>query len=86
MTQKAEGPRIVLNPQVLTPSDPRDGLCAAFDEAFRIIMEETNFIPVAEPTAAQRRFFAETAYADDEVQLRRTILARICTLDTSISG
>lgn len=79
------GPRIVLNPKVLTEEDPRDGLCTAFNESLRILMEVTGFEPVAEPTPAQRRFFAETAYANDELQLRRTILARICTLDTSIS-
>ena len=77
------GPRIVINPQVF--SDKRDALCVAFNEAFRIVMEDNAFDPVSEPTEKQRRFFADTAYADDEVQLRRTILARIATLDTSVS-
>ena len=76
------GPRIVVNPQVF--KDSRDAMCVAFDEAFRILMEYMDFECVSEPTDEQRRFFADTAYADDEVQLRRTILARICTLDTSI--
>ena len=76
------GPRIVVNPEVF--SDDRDALCVAWNEIFRIIMEINGFDPVAEPTDAQRRFFADTAYANDETQLRRTILARICTFDTSI--
>lgn len=77
------GPRIVINPQVF--DDKRDALCVAFNEAFRIVMEDNAFEPVSEPTEKQRRFFADTAYADNEMQLRRTILARIATLDTSVS-
>lgn len=76
------GPRIVLNPAVF--SDKRDALCVAFNEAIRLVCEENGFEPVSEPTEAQRKFFADTAYADDELQLRRTILARIATLDTSV--
>lgn len=76
------GPRIVLNPAVFR--DKRDALCVAMNEAIRLVMEENGFDPVSEPTEKQRRFFADTAYADDELQLRRTILARIATLDTSV--
>ena len=76
------GPRIVVNPS--TFENEKDSLCVAFDEGFRILMEHMDFECVSEPTDEQRRFFADTAYADDEVQLRRTILARICTLDTSV--
>jgi len=74
--------RIVINPKVF--KDSRDALCVAFDEALRLVMEENGFEPVSEPTEEQRRFFSDTAYADDELQLRRTILARIATLDTSV--
>lgn len=81
--QNPGGPRIVINPQVF--NDKRDALCVAFNEAFRIVMEDNAFEPVSEPTEKQRRFFADTAYADNEMQLRRTILARIATLDTSVS-
>lgn len=81
--QNPGGPRIVINPKVF--EDKRDALCVAFNEAFRIVMEDNGFEPVSEPTEKQRRFFADTAYADDELQLRRTILARIATLDTSVS-
>lgn len=77
-----DGPRIVINPS--TFRNDKDALCVAFNEAFRLVMEEMKFDPVSEPTQAQRRFFADTAYADDETQLRRTILARICTFDTSV--
>lgn len=75
-------PRIVINPS--TFRNEKDALCVAFNEAFRLVMEEMGFNPVAEPTEAQRRFFSDTAYANDELQLRRTILARICTFDTSV--
>ncbi|MCF0231346.1 MAG: hypothetical protein HUJ63_03535, partial [Enterococcus sp.] len=77
------GPRVVINPT--TFKNDKDALCVAFNEALRIVMEAMGFEPQAEPTPAQRRFFADTAYADDELQLRRTILARICVSDTSIS-
>lgn len=80
---RPSGPRIVINPS--TFRNRKDALCVAFNERFRIAMEQYGFEPRSEPTPAQRRFFADTAYADDEVQLRRTILARILTLDTSIS-
>ena len=78
------GPRIVINPSVF--HDEKDALCVAFNEAFRLVMEDLGFRPEAEPTEAQRKFFADTAYRDDELQLRRTIEARICTFDTSVSG
>lgn len=74
--------RIVVNPKVF--NDKRDALCVAMNEALRLVMEENGFEPVSEPTETQREFFADTAYADDELQLRRTILARIATLDTSV--
>ena len=75
--------RIIINPQVF--KDSRDAMCVAFNEAFRILMEVNGFDPVAEPTEKQREFFSDTAYADDELQMRRTILARICTFDTSVT-
>ena len=78
------GPRIVINPHVFEKRDPRDAMCVMWNEALRIVMSLNGFEPVSEPTEAQRRFFADTAYADDELQLRRTILARIATLDTSV--
>ena len=77
------GPRIVINPSVF--HDDKDALCVAFNEAFRIVMEEMEFNPVSEPTETQRKFFADTAYSQDENQMRRTILARIATFDTSVS-
>ena len=77
------GPRIIVNPEVM--HDKRDGLCVAWNEALRVAMEAMGYEPTSEPTDAQRRFFADTPYADDELQLRRTILARICVFDTSIS-
>lgn len=77
------GPRVVINPT--TFKNEKDGLCVAFNEAFRILMEVNGFDPVAEPTDKQREFFSDTAYANDELQMRRTILARICTFDTSVT-
>lgn len=78
----AGGPRIVVNPTTFRNS--KDALCVAFNEGFRVWMEATDFQPQSEPTDAQRKFFSDTAYADDELQLRRTILARIATFDTSV--
>ena len=77
------GPRIVINPS--TFKNEKDALCVAFDEAFRIVMEMNGFDPQSEPTEKQRKFFSDTEYANDERMLRRTILARICTFDTSVS-
>lgn len=74
--------RIIINPS--TFRNEKSALCVAMNERFRIAMEQYGFEPQSEPTDRQRRFFADTAYADDEVQLRRTILARILTLDTSV--
>lgn len=79
---EAGGPRIVINPTTFKNS--KDALCVAFNEGFRLWMEMNDFQPQSEPTDAQRKFFSDTAYADDEVQLRRTILARIATFDTSV--
>ena len=81
-TPVTNGPRIVINPT--TFRNGKDALCVAFNERFRIAMEQYGFEPQSEPTERQRRFFADTAYADDETMLRRTILARILTLDTSV--
>jgi hypothetical protein len=80
---RAGGTRIVINPQVF--KDKRDALCVAMNEGFRILMEANGFDPVSEPTEEQRRFFANTEYARDENMLRRTILARILTFDTSVT-
>lgn len=76
------GPRIIVNPS--TFRNEKDALCVAWNEAFRVAMEDMGFEPVSEPTDEQRKFFSDTAYADDELQLRRTILARVCTFDTSV--
>jgi hypothetical protein len=79
---QTNGPRIVINPTTFRNS--KDALCVAFNEGFRVWMEANDFQPQSEPTDRQRKFFSDTAYADDEVQLRRTILARIATFDTSV--
>ena len=81
-TPVTNGPRIVINPT--TFRNGKDALCVAFNERFRIWMEAEGFNPQSEPTEKQREFFNDTAYADDELMLRRTILARIATLDTSV--
>lgn len=76
------GPRVIINPAVM--HDDRDAMCVAWNETFRILMEANGFDPQSEPTEKQREFFVDTAYANDERMLRRTILARICTFDTSV--
>lgn len=74
---------IVLNPAIL--NDKRDAMAVAWNEGLRLLMEDMKFMPAFEPTAAQRKFFSSTAYADDETALRRTIVARVATHDTSVS-
>ena len=81
-TPVTSGPRIVINPS--TFRNRKDALRVAYNEAFRIVMELNGFDPVSRPTERQRRFFADTAYSWNESMLRRTILARICTFDTSV--
>ena len=76
--------RIVVNPDVFR--DGRDAKGVAWNEGLRAWMEVNNVKLVAEPTEDQRRFFSGTAYERDEVQLRRTIAARIITHDTSAGG
>lgn len=75
-------PTIVINPTTFRNS--KDALCVAWNEGIRIFMELNEYEPESEPTDAQRKFFSDTPYADDELQLRRTILARIATFDTSV--
>lgn len=74
---------IKINPGVL--NDNRDALAVAWNEALRLAMEDMKFKPVFDVTPEQRDFFADTAYADDESALRKTIVARIATHDTSVS-
>jgi len=76
--------RIVINPKVF--GDARDAKCVAWNEAFRVVMEDMSFEPASEPTEEQRKFFSDTAYRNDEIQLRRTILARVCTFDDSVEN
>lgn len=80
----ASGPRIVINPS--TFRNKKDALCVAWNERLRIWMEDNDFRPRSEPTQEQREFFSDTPYGNDELQMRRTILARIATLDTSIKN
>ena len=74
--------RIVINPNVF--KDQRDALAVAWNEGLRIWMELNKFDPQFEVTPAQRAFFADTAYAEDDIMLKRTIVARIITHDTSV--
>lgn len=74
---------IKISPAVF--NDKRDALAVAFNEGLRLTMEDMKFTPAAEPTDEQREFFSNTAYAEDDVALKRTILARIATHDTSVS-
>lgn len=75
--------RIVINPT--TFRNRKDAACVAWNEALRLAMEANGFDPASEPTEDQRKRFADTAYADDENMLRRTILARICVMDDSVA-
>jgi len=74
---------IKINPEVL--NDNRDALAAGWNEALRLVMEDMKFNPVFEVTPEQKAFFKNTAYATNSLALKRTIVARIATHDTSVS-
>lgn len=74
--------QIYINPEVV--NDQRDALAVAYNEAYRIIMEQQGFEPQAEPTPEQVQFFSDTAYANDPLMMKRTITARIATYDGSV--
>ena len=76
--------RIVVNPDVF--NDKRDAKGVAWNEGLRAWMELNGVELNAEPTDEQRDFFKGTAYERDEVQLRRTVAARIITHDSSAGG
>ena len=74
---------ILINPDVF--QDKRDALAVAWNEALRLTIEDIKFEPKFEITPAQVKFFRNTAYSQDESALRKTIVARIATHDTSVS-
>lgn len=73
---------IKINPE--TFKDKRDALAVAWNEALRLFMEDTGFEPRFAVTPEQASFFKDTAYAQDEGSLRKTLAARIATRDTSV--
>lgn len=74
---------IKINPSVF--EDNRDALASAWNEGLRLVMEDMKFTPVFEVTPEQKAFFKDTAYATNALALKRTIVARIATMDTSVS-
>jgi GH24 family phage-related lysozyme (muramidase) len=74
---------IKVNPSAF--EDKRDALAIAFNEALRLMQEDMKFTPVFEVTPEQKAFFKNTAYATDSQALKRTIISRIATHDTSVS-
>lgn len=75
---------IKINPAVM--DDKRDAFAVAVNEALRLWMEDHEFAPGAGVTDEQRAFFKDTAYADDEDAMAKTVLARLATRDTSVRG
>lgn len=75
---------IKINPEVF--KDKRDAAAVAWNEALRLFMEDTGFVPGIKVTDAQRKFFQNTGYAEDEDALKKTIVARVATRDTSVSA
>jgi GH24 family phage-related lysozyme (muramidase) len=73
---------IKINPAIF--QDKRDAVAVAWNEALRLFMEDNGFTPEFEVTPEQLDFFKDTAYAKDEDAMRKTILARIATRDTSV--
>lgn len=74
---------IKINPEVF--QDKRDANAVAINEALRLSMDDLGFEPKFAITPAQKKFFRGTAYASDESALRKTIVARIATHDTSVT-
>lgn len=74
--------RIVINPAVF--QDKRDAMAVVVDEALRLWMEQVDFQPDFEVTPDQQKFFDSTSYGDDPDAMKKTIVARIATFDTSI--
>jgi len=74
---------ITINPSVF--GDKRDAMAVAVNEGLRLFMEDMKFEPKFDITPEQEKFFAGTAYEKDEDAMRKTIVARIATFDTSVS-
>ncbi len=75
--------QIFLNPEIF--NDKRDAMATAWNEALRLVQEDAKFTPVFEVTPEQKAFFKDTAYATNSLALKRTIVSRIATHDTSVS-
>lgn len=73
---------ILINPQ--TFKDNRDAVATAWNEGLRLWMEDHGFNPQFDFTPEQQTFFAKTAYSQDAAAMRKTIVARIATRDTSV--
>jgi hypothetical protein len=74
---------IKINPAVF--EDKRDAVAVSWNEGLRLTMSDIGFEPKFAITPAQKKFFRGTAYASDESALRKTIIARIATHDTSVT-
>ena len=75
---------IKINPAVF--NDNRDAVATAWNEGLRLWMEDNGFQPQFDFTPEQQAFFAKTAYSQDANAMRKTIVARIATRDTSVPG
>jgi len=74
---------IKINPAIF--NDKRDARAVAFNEGLRLFQDDHNFNPDFEVTQEQRTFFKDTGYATDLDAMKKTIVARIATHDTSVS-
>lgn len=72
---------IKINPSVF--KDERDALAVAWNEGLRLWMEDHDYEVQSEPTDEQRAKLSDTAYANDEDAMRKTVMARVITRDTS---
>lgn len=72
---------IKINPSVF--KDERDALAVAWNEGLRLWMEDNDYEVQSEPTDEQRAKLSDTAYANDEDAMRKTVMARVITRDTS---
>jgi hypothetical protein len=76
-----EDKKVILNPY--SGLSEREQKAVYENEALRLFMQENEVSPRFDVTDEQRETFRGTPYADDELNMRRTLIARILSGDPS---
>jgi hypothetical protein len=72
---------IVINPNTKLSLDQIE--CVCLNEAYRLLMYRYRLVPDISITDAQREFFSDTSYSENDDALKQTVIARIATNDPS---